>query len=136
MELVKEIEKIKEEHENILLEIIEIESSNENGVINQSNLVHSLKQIWDIWDGHEEREEVVFDILAMKGFEINVMQIKFFHGKLKEMREDIIKKINSGSEAQIKECFEEEIKKMVKVLKEHIEIEDELLYTIDFETIK
>ncbi len=56
------IEMLKQEHEDIERELLEIEAIAEDENINYPNLVHVTGKLCKIWDEHEEKEEKIFPI--------------------------------------------------------------------------
>ena len=131
------LQKLRKEHEEIERELIEIETiinDSETG-INYSNLIHVLKKLYVIWDSHEIREEGAFKIFKKEKIKIPVETIIFEHKKLKPHKEKIKNAIESGSEFNIKESLNKDLRKIVFLLREHISKEEEILYSIPLEVI-
>jgi len=125
------IEKIKQEHEEIERELIELETIMNFLQINYPNLVHVLRKLTDLWEKHEEKEEAVFPLLEHKNnLKIPVKKITFQHKELKPYRQTIVEAINSGNNEKVKESLNKQARKIVRKLREHIELEDEILYTL------
>ena len=57
------LEQLKKEHEDIERELIELETIIEEEIINYPNLLHVFKNLCEIWDIHEEKEEKIFPVL-------------------------------------------------------------------------
>lgn len=131
------IEKIKNEHEDIERELLELETVMEFSQINYSNLVHVLKKLTNLWEKHESKEEeFIFPLLERKNnFKMPVEKFGFEHKELKPHRESIVQAINSGNEEKVKIKLKEDGKEIIKKLREHIESEDEILYTLSSEEL-
>lgn len=129
------IKKIKEDHKAMEIEFSEIEMIIEDEVINYSNLVHTLKKIFDTWDGHEEMEEMAFDVLRKEGIDIPIQKILTDHKTLKPHKEKIKRAINSGNDALIKEILNTDGRDILQKFRDHVQIEDEILYRINVNDI-
>lgn len=134
MEKQDPIEIIKEEHEQMERELVELETiiQDLDKEINFSNLVHEIKRITEIWNGHENKEEnVIFPYLRMrKKLQIPVEKMSFQHQELKPHREAIIKALSEG-EGSIKEKLKQDGGIIIEKIRDHINQEDELIYTLD-----
>ncbi|MBR9705687.1 hypothetical protein GOV14_01505 [Candidatus Pacearchaeota archaeon] len=130
---MNQIEILKDEHEIIERELIELDEIIESEDINYPNLLHVLKNLIKIWDPHEKREESVFKILEKENIKIPVEQMFFGHKKLKKHKDAIIKAIEAGSDYKLKKALHEHGTVISKELREHINFEDEILYTIALE---
>ena len=127
------IEKLKQEHEDIERELIELESIMTGEEINYSNLIHVIKNLFEIWDRHEEKEEQIFPILKHERIVIPVKTMLSEHKELKPHIEAIKKAINSGNESEVKNMLNQHGKIIIQKLRKHINDEDEILYRITFE---
>jgi hemerythrin-like domain-containing protein len=122
------IEKLEKEHEDIEIELVELEGITESETINYPNLIHVFRKLCEVWNAHEEKEEKVFSIFKKEEIIIPVKKMLCDHGELKPYREKILKAINSGSEFQVKQVLEEAGKTFIEKLRKHIKDEDEVLY--------
>lgn len=124
------ISELRQEHIAIERELFELESIMEDDVINYSNLVHTFRKLCDIWDPHERREEDVFMIMKRENFvmptTIMTSEHKDISGHIKALRDAI----NSGSDFEVKICFDRDLRVIVDKLRNHMIQEDEVLYTI------
>ena len=127
------IEKLKEEHEKIERELIELESIMQDEIINYPNLLHVLKSLIALWDLHEQREEKIFPILRHERIVIPVKTMMFEHKVLDIHKKAIINAIKSGSELEVKKALNIHGKTIIKRLRKHINDEDEILYRITLE---
>lgn len=125
------IEKIKQEHEEIERELLELETIIESEEVNYPNLVYVLKKITNFWENHEEKEEAIFPLIEIKNnFKMPVQKITFQHKELRPYRQEIVDSINSGNNEKVRQSLEKQAREMIKKLREHIELEDEILYTL------
>jgi len=127
------IEKLKQEHEEIETYLIELETIMQEEIINYPNLLHTLKNLVEFWDEHEQKEERIFPILKHERIVIPVKAMLFDHKTLGVHKEAIKKAISSGSEIKIKEALNNHGKIIIEKLRKHINDEDEILYRITFE---
>lgn len=127
------IEKLKEEHEILERELVELESIMEDEIINYSNLIHVFNNLCKIWDEHELKEERIFPILKHERIVVPVRTMLCQHGELRKYKEAINKAIASGSEIKVKEALNTHGKAMVEKFRKHINDEDEILYRITLE---
>ncbi len=131
----KIIKRIVEEHEDIERELKELETIMYNKKINYPNLLHVLKKLYPLWDKHEEKEEVIFSILKNKGLEVQTKKMLFEHKQLKGHKRKIEKAINSGSDKETKDILKRDGKDIIKKLREHIDNEENELYSLALEII-
>jgi len=129
------IDELKQEHEEIERELIELDSIIEvmDEEINYPNLIHVFKKLCEIWDEHEEKEERLFPILEKERLKPPVETMLFEHKLLKPHRDALKKAIDSGNDFELKEVLENNCVVIIKTLREHINDEDEILYTITLE---
>ncbi|VVB77763.1 Hemerythrin HHE cation binding domain protein [uncultured archaeon] len=127
------IEKLKQEHEEIERELIELEAIMEDEAVNYSNLLHVIKSLHELWDKHEQREERIFPILKNEKIIIPVKTMLFEHRELNVHKEAINKAIMSGSEFELKDALNKHGKIIIEKLRKHINYEDEILYRITLE---
>jgi len=121
---------LKKEHENIERELFELESIIESDEINYPNLVHTFRKLCSIWDVHELREEGIFQVMKKENVVVPVEKMTCGHADLREHMKGVRDAINSGSEFRVKKSFDEDLAVIIKKLREHIEMEDEILYTV------
>ena len=124
------LEILKEEHRLIERELLELETIMEELDINYSNLVHVWKNLYDLWNSHEEKEEKVFPIMEKERIRIPVVNMFFEHKELRGHKQSINKAIMSGSNDEIKSSLETHGRIIIGKLRQHINAEDEILYTI------
>jgi len=127
------IEELKKEHLDIERELIELEEIIKSDIINYSNLVHTMKKIYLVWDMHEKKEEILFLFLEewSNGLTIPVERMMFEHKELKPHKEAINNAINSGNDEEVKKALEENGRFIIIKLQEHIDFEDEILYRVE-----
>ena len=53
---------LKLEHQELERELFELDAIMEGDVINYPNLLHVFRRLCELWDPHEEREELVFGV--------------------------------------------------------------------------
>ncbi len=124
------IDLLKEEHEDIERELIELETMKEDSEINLPNLAHTFKKLHVLWDGHEKREEKLFKVLKKDEIIVPVKKMMLEHQKLAKHKDAIYDAIDSGSEAKMKKVFDENVPVILTELRAHIADEDEVLYRI------
>ena len=124
------IEILEQEHRDIERELLELEAIRESEIVNIPNLCHVCKKLHNLWDSHEEKEEKIFPILKKERILIPVKEMLFEHRFLHPHKEAVDKAINSGSEAEIKNALYTHVPIIIRKLREHINKEDEVLYTI------
>lgn len=128
-------EEIKRAHFDIERELIELEEIMSAESMNYSNLLHVFKKILSIWNSHEKEEEEFFKALVKKNYGIPYNKILFEHGALLRYRNLIVRAFSSGSEAKIKECMQTKGKKIITLLREHMQFENEIIYRIPNEVL-
>jgi hemerythrin-like domain-containing protein len=124
------IEELKKEHEQIELELFELENVMEDGEINYSNLVHTFKKLCALWDSHEKKEESIFNIFEKERIKMPVYTMTCEHKDIARHIKNLKEAINSGNDAVIKECLDRDLKIIINKIREHKDQEDEILYTI------
>jgi len=124
------IKKLKQEHEQLERELLELETIIESERINYPNLIHVYKRLHDFWNAHEIKEEDIFKILKHEKIVIPVKKMIFEHKQLKPLKEALINAINSGNEERIKDTLEGSARVIIGKIRSHINFEDEVLYRI------
>ena len=124
------IQSLKEEHRQIERELIELETIINSEVINYPNLIHVYKELHDFWNLHEQKEDKIFCILKHEKITIPVKKMLFEHGQMRKYKEKLLNAINSGNNERVKNALNNEWKKVVELLRDHINTEDEILYRI------
>jgi len=128
-------EKLEEEHRAIEQELLEIEEIANNGEINYPNFIHTFKKLREVWDKHELKEEKIFPILKKEKIIMPVKTMLLEHGELKKHKEAVTQAISSGSEPVLKQALLTHGKIIIQKLREHINKEDEVLYTMAMEEL-
>lgn len=124
------IEKLMEEHEDILRELLELETIISSKEINYPNLIHTLKKLHTLWNLHEQKEEKIFQIFEKNQLTIPVEKMLFEHKELRPHKEAIDKALQSHSDIEVKNALHTHATIIIPKLREHISNEDEILYTI------
>jgi DUF438 domain-containing protein len=127
------IERLREEHEQIERELLELEEIMEAKELNYPNLIHVYKKLHDFWNEHELKEEKIFPILEHEQIVIPVKTMLFEHSDLRIHKSAIINALNFNSEEVIKKTLENHGVILIKKLRDHIDKEDEILYRITLE---
>jgi len=120
----------KKEHETIERELIELETIIFSTPINYPNLIHVLKRLYEVWEKHEEKEDIFFQALAKKGYTIPIKKIFFEHGMLKKHRERLMNALHTGSEFKTHEALLHDGKAMIQKLRKHMADEDWIFYAL------
>ena len=127
------IEKLKEEHEQIERELLELETIMEAEKLNHPNLIHTYKKLHDFWNEHELKEEKIFQILKHESIVVPVKMMLFEHEELRSHKKTLLEAINSGDEEKIKKVLEKQGSLIIRKIREHMNKEDEILYRITLE---
>jgi hemerythrin-like domain-containing protein len=91
------IKKLKQEHEQIERELLELETIINSPTINYPNLIHVYKRLHDFWNKHELTEEKIFPIFKHENIVVPVKKMIFEHGELRPLKEALINAMNSGA---------------------------------------
>jgi DUF438 domain-containing protein len=127
------IEALKDEHELIDIELMELEAVMDEAIINYPNLLYSFKKLCELWDLHERKEEKIFSIMKKERIIIPVQKMTSDHVELRGHIDSIKSAINSGSDARVRESLEKDMKTLIIKIREHKNLEDEILFTIALE---
>ena len=122
------LELLKQEHEDIERELLEMEAIINAGSINYSNLVHVFKNLVNFWNDHEDKEERIFPIMKKEKIIIPVKKMQFDHRDLRVHKKAIMDALETGK--GIREALDNNCGIIVNKLRKHIEDEDQVLYTI------
>jgi DUF438 domain-containing protein len=125
------IDLLKEEHEQIERELLELETIEEEP--NFSNLAHTFKKLHKIWDMHEKKEEKFFKVLKKDKIVIPVKKMMLEHDALRKHKDAIYNAIKSGSEHKLFSALRENVPIVLDKLRKHIADEDEVLYRLTLE---
>lgn len=127
------IEELKQEHEEIENELKELENIMQDGDINYSNLHHTFIKLCDIWNKHEEKEEIIFPIMEKEQIIIPVKKMLCEHRELRPHKNAIIKALLSGSQIEMKDALNNHAIVIIDKFRKHIEDEENILYSITIE---
>jgi hemerythrin-like domain-containing protein len=127
------IDELKKQHEQIDMELMEIEAVMGDSEINYPNLIHCFGKLCSLWDVHEKSEDKIFALMKNERILMPVYTMTCEHRDLRGHIEKIKDAINSGSEVRVKECFDNDLKKFIEKIRNHKNSEDEVLYTIALE---
>ncbi|MDP3882182.1 MAG: hemerythrin domain-containing protein [Nanoarchaeota archaeon] len=111
---------IKEEHDGLEREIIELEAIMEEQIINYPNLVHVLKKITDSLRTHLDKEERVFAVLENKGMNTPIQSLRADRILLAKSVNSIFRAISSGSDFKVRESLEHHGMDFISRLQSHI----------------
>ena len=133
------ISELRKEHILIERELFELESimsprddsgEPEDELINYPNLVHTFKKLCGIWDPHELEEEKIFAVMEKEEIKMPVYTMTCEHkdigGHVKKLKDAI----NSGNDFEVRECLSKDLRVIVDKIREHMAIEDEVLYSL------
>jgi len=121
---------LKREHEDIERELFELESIMEDEIINYSNLIHTFEKLCRLWDSHEREEEEIFAVMEKEQIRVPVYTMTCEHRDIRGHITRFKAAINSGSDFKIKDSLGKDIRVLVDKIREHMNQEDEILYTI------
>jgi len=124
------IEFLKEEHEQIEMELMELNAVMKDSPINYSNLIHTFKKLCALWDPHEVKEEKIFKIMKQGQVNVPVYAMTCEHRDLRGHIKGMKQAINSGSEINLRNAFGKDLQVIITRIKNHMEKENEILYTI------
>jgi len=127
------LEILKKEHEAVERELIELETIMDEEVVNYPNLIHVFRKLHVIWNAHEIREEKLFEILEKRGFPFPFKKMLFEHKELNLPRSEIVRAIQSGSEFETKKALDFHGRKLLKKLRKHHSVEEDIIYALPIE---
>jgi len=120
------INDIIKEHNEINIELNELDTIIEEDEINYSNLVHIFNKVEKLWNIHEEKEDEFFNKLKEKGVNLDVNKLLFQHEELRGFRKVIKNAIKSGSEFEIKVAMDTDLKMLIDKLRKHMKEEEKI----------
>ena len=129
------LEVLKEEHEMLEREIIELETIMEEEIINYSNLIHVLKKIARIWNSHAEKDEKIFLILEGKGVRTPLHSLWDAKEQFVKYHSQIFKALESGSDYQTREAMTSEGRGFISCLRNHITEQEWIFYALPAKSI-
>ena len=124
------IDALKEEHRQIEMELMQLDEVMESKILNYPNLIHSFKKLCDLWDIHESEEEIIFGVMERENLKIPVEIMMCEHKDLRGHKKGIQNAIDSRDESEIRKSFGRDMNSLIYKLRDHIDKEDEVLYTI------
>jgi hemerythrin-like domain-containing protein len=111
------------------MELMQLEEVMAPEIINYPALLHGFKTLCVIWDKHEKSEESLFSIMKGAGILFPVQMMTSTHEELRGHITEIQKSILSGSDYRIRRSFKNDLKIIIDIIRDHINKEDEVLYT-------
>jgi len=124
------IAELKKEHKEIERELFELDCIMKDEIINYSNLVHTFKKLCTIWDRHEAEEMKIFSVMEKEQIRVPVHTMTCEHRDIAGHIVGIKNAINSGKDFDVKKSFEKDLRVVVDKIRDHMNKEDEVLYTI------
>ena len=124
------ISELRKEHVAIERELFELDSIMEDEMINYPNLLHTFRKLCELWDPHENEEEKIFLVMERENIKMPVYTMTCDHKDIRNHVLGIKNAINSGKESKIRDSFVIDLKVIVDKIREHMLLEDEILYTI------
>lgn len=121
------VEVLRKDHEEIGIELDELDFIMGGGEINYGNLTRTFWKVCRMWDDHERMEEELFGLMGSEGFEIPVDAITLEHVAIRERKGRIEEALNSGSEFRVREVFGKELREFVGIIRAHVEMEEDVL---------
>jgi len=121
---------IIKEHNEINIELSELDTIIEEEEVNYSNLVHIFNKLEKLWNIHEEKEDEFFHKLKEKGVNLEINKLLFQHEELRGFRKVIRNAIKSGSEFEIKVAMDTDLKMLINKLRKHMKDEEEIFKKI------
>jgi hemerythrin-like domain-containing protein len=124
------INELKKEHKQIERELFELDCIMKDEIINYSNLVHTFRKLCIIWDHHESEEMKIFSVMEKEQIKIPVHVMTCEHRDIAGHIRGIKSAINSGKDSDVKKSFDKDLRVVVDKIRDHMNKEDEVLYTI------
>jgi len=124
------INELKKEHLEIERELFELDSIIGDEIINYSNLVHTFRKLCVIWDRHEAEEEKIFAVMEKERIKVPFYTMTCEHKDIAGHVGKVKGAINSGDDFKVKKSFHDDLRVVVDKIRDHINQEDEVLYTI------
>ncbi|OIO41433.1 hypothetical protein COU56_04450 [Candidatus Pacearchaeota archaeon CG10_big_fil_rev_8_21_14_0_10_31_9] len=126
--MITSVEIIKKEHIQIERELVEIEIIIDENEVNYPNLIHVFKNLFNYWDSHEEKEELLLKSLGREGAVIEKMILQ--HKELRGRKKVIQDAINSGNELELKITLDTDARFFIDKVRKHIAQEEELFKSL------
>ena len=130
MDFINELEK---EHEEIEIELRELELIMQDEDINYSNLHHTFSKLCKVWDAHESKEERIFPVMKKERVIVPVSVMQCGHRELRPHKIAIDKAIASGSQTQMRKALDEHGTAMIELFRKHMGDEENILFSITSE---
>ena len=124
------IGELRKEHIAIERELFELESIMEDELINYPNLVHTFRNLCEIWDPHEHEEEKIFAIMSREKVDVPVSVMTCEHKDISGHIGAFKNAINSGDDSAVRDSLKEDLRVIVNKIREHMLQEDEVLYSV------
>lgn len=125
---------LRKEHNVLEVELKELEAllpfdaeeDGEEQEINYPNLVHTIKQLVNFWNSHEDKEEKFFKEISPKYPKLKCDRLLFQHKELAGHKKIIMNAINSGNEFEIKVALDTDGRIILDKIRKHMKEENEL----------
>lgn len=124
------IYKIKKEHEEIEIELAELETIMDAEELNFANLTHSFNKLRNLWNNHETKEDSFFEKIKEKGIEFPVEKLMLDHKELRGHKKVISEAIKQGDENKIFVSLDTDGRMLINKMREHMQKENQLFDSI------
>lgn len=116
-------------------DMLELEETTYSPAVNTRDFALTFRRIVDYWNQHELLEEKILEVLSREGYSHDMEQILFNKGNLKILRATILKAIRSGDDDRIKSVINNELCRIIDVLRAHMLAVDIFFAGIDWDNL-
>jgi hemerythrin-like domain-containing protein len=130
LNIMDPLEILRREHSLIQKHISELDEMTYSVSVNVRDLSFLFKEVLKFLEQHENKEDLMFEVLSDVGIEIPVDNLKFGRGDLKEKSETVLKVLEKGDDEEIKSVLYGACAELVDRIKAHILAEENVLEKI------
>ena len=129
------LEILRREHSLIQKYISDLDEMTYSVSVNVRDLSFLFKEVMRFLEQHENKEELLFEVLAEAGIEIPVDNLKVGHGGLKEKSDSVLEVLERGDEEEIKSVLYGACAELVDRIKAHLLAEENVLGKVPWNTL-
>lgn len=121
------------DHKKIKKMLGELEMwTNGKSDISAEEVSERIKELREFWDGHEEREEMLFKDMVKKNMSIPFEKLDTAHEDIKKHWNSINAALKSKDNSKIKKVLGNEGKIFIEKIKKHMEYEEPIFNDLNF----
>lgn len=126
---------LRREHQAIQKRLSELDEMTYSMAVNVRDLSFSFREVLRLLEKHEEKEELLLEILSQEGISVSIESLNTRYGELKEKMDVVLEVLEGGDEREIKEILHGACGELIDRIKAHIYAEENVFSKINWSKV-